>query len=666
MDSSKTEGRETALNEQPGELDAVTEAASETAPALMTEPAPGPAAPEPRPRGGWLAGLGVVFALLWAGGAGAYLWGYHLGGDISGLTPAQLGGFAVFAVAPALLFLMTGFLARELARTAHNARRMDMALARLIAPAAAAEGEVHTLSSAVMLEVGRVNAALESALARLAAMEEVIAHHADALERSAGDARERAETLLAGLREERLRLSEVSESLDDKAALIAEAISEQSKMVAAAAELAESQASESEKRILSGAGRLAEAGETALENSERAARALKVGGDDLRHLAEALRERSEGLDAAYLRHRDKLKEAAETLRKEQEKIAAALDFHRAEVEVMAKTAREGADGLNAAAHKGAVAFRETVDAAIARANDVAGAVRREAEAADRIHQESLERLKTTAEEAQAVSDAAMKAIDAQTQRLSLQVEKMGETAFEAVRRADENFQSRLAEADRLTARASAAADEAAEAVRARLETVLEAARTEARRVEQEIAALGDRLAALPDAARVRSEETMNILRRGLEGLNAAAQTAAEEAQEIDAAFQARIRQNYELLSDFMLRMGSVAGGRRPPELKADELPDPLSQRRKRDDETPGTAPPVGEAPASPRESRREQPVGFPERGRAQEPGWRWKDLLATMTPGEAPSGETEGAEGEAAKAARDPAEAGDRTPETKR
>jgi hypothetical protein len=69
------------------------------------------------------------------------------------------------------------------------------------------------------------------------------------------------------------------------------------------------------------------------------------------------------------------------------------------------------------------------------------------------------------------------------------------------------------------------------------------------------------------------------LEDGLAQLNETAQTASDQARDIDALFQSRIRQNYELLSDFILRMGAVAGGRKPLDLNINELPDPLSARR---------------------------------------------------------------------------------------
>ena len=93
------------------------------------------------------------------------------------------------------------------------------------------------------------------------------------------------------------------------------------------------------------------------------------------------------------------------------------------------------------------------------------------------------------------------------------------------------------------------------------------------------------------------------------------------------------------------KQGSVAGGRRVPDLGANELPDPLQRRRSSPAQSPDssaagpdakdTSDRDGETPAAPAEERprSDNSVGFPERGgrRGQgDPGWRWKDLLSNM------------------------------------
>ncbi|WP_421790985.1 hypothetical protein [Hyphobacterium sp.] len=591
-----------------------------------------PASELPPPRGHfWLVFFGISAALLWTAGTLAYLAAYtgiDLTDPLATHTPAQLTGLAVFAIGPALLMIMAALIIRELRKTVDRTRGVERALVRLSAPAEAAEAEVRSLSGAITGEIDRINSSLESALARLAAMEEVIRHHADTLEQSAGDARDRAEHLLESLRSERERLQEVSDSMDDKAALIAAAISDQSRMVAAAAEVAGETAGEAERRLRESAEALTGAGNLIADSAQSASGSMEKRISELRDMSVQLDSRTGDLESAYKTHRMRLDEAGEALRLEQEKIAAALDFHRAELDVMAKTARDGADALNDAAKQGAGTFSETVDAALSRARDMAEEVRREAEKTSQSQQAALDALQAAAETAGKASEAAGKALDEQTRLVESRIETINEKAFDAARRADEAFESRLKEAEKLTSRAALAADEAAESVKRRMETVLASAKNEAASIEREIEKLSDKLAELPESAQQRAKEASDALRRGLEGLNAAALAAAEEAQEIDAAFQSRIRQNYELLSDFMLKMGSVAGGRRPIDLPANELPNPFSGRPapSRDaSEVTDEQDAANEA----EDVLRRGPVSFPERGRG-EPGWRWKDLLSSM------------------------------------
>lgn len=588
-----------------------------------------PAAEIPPARGHfWLVFFGFSAALLWTAGTIAYLAAYA-GVDLTNPwathTPAQLTGLAIFAIGPALLMIMAALIIRELRQTVDRTRGVEKALVRLSAPAEAAEAEVRNLSGAITGEIDRINASLESALARLAAMEEVIRHHADTLEQSAGDARDRAEHLLGSLRTERERLQEVSDSMDDKAALIAAAISDQSRMVAAAAELTGETVGDAEKRLRDSVEALTGAGNLIADSAQSVSGSMEKRISELRDMSVQLDNQTGDLESAYKTHRTRLDEAGEALRQEQEKIAAALDFHRAELDVMARTAREGADALNSAAKQGAGTFSETVDAALARARSMAEDVRREAEKTSAAQQSALDALQQAAETASKASEAAGTALDEQTRLVATRIEDINEKAFEAARKADETFESRLKEAEKLTSRAALAADEAAESVKRRMETVLQAAQDESASIEREIEKLSNKLAELPESAQLRAKEASDALRRGLEGLNSAALAAAEEAQEIDAAFQSRIRQNYELLSDFMLKMGSVAGGRRPIDLPANELPNPLL-RRQQDEDGGDDGEKVANEPAG---LPRQGPVAFPERGRG-EPGWRWKDLLSNM------------------------------------
>jgi hypothetical protein len=551
-------------------------ALTKATPSATPVPAGGDMALPKESGGGWLAFLGGAFGILWLGGAAAYLAGYA---DLTSLTPAQLGGLSVFAVAPSMLFFLAGLLGREVARAGARSRRLDAAVARLAAPVGHAEADAERLADAVSLQVDRVNQAMQGALARLAAIEEVITHHADSLEDSSGRAKAKADGLVKSLREERSRLSEVAEGLDDKAALIAAAIQDQSKMVAAAAELAEAKAADGEKLIRSGADRLAAAGKAAEEAGDRVALSLDARATELRDFSERLRERTEGLEAAYLKHRDRLGEAAETLRKEQEKIGAALDFHKAELETMSRTARDGAESLKGAAETSGAVFERAVEDALSRASGLAKEINSQSEAAAKAQEMALTRLQDAAAAARQAAEDAGGSLTRQASDAEAALERVSEAGFEAARRSDEAFQARLREAEDLTAKAAKAAEDASDSVRRQLADTLKSANEESRRIEDQLNTLRLKMEGAPDIARTSVETMERVMQEGLEMLNRSAEEASQQARDIDAQFQARIRQNYELLSDFILRMGGVAGGRKPIDLGVNELPDPLPRRR---------------------------------------------------------------------------------------
>ena len=102
----------------------------------LTQPvAPEATASEAPPRGGnWLVWLGNCFALFWVGGASAFLWGYLGIQSLEALGRygfGQLTGLSVFALLPALIFIIAGMMAREIVRNSANTRRVELAIRKL-------------------------------------------------------------------------------------------------------------------------------------------------------------------------------------------------------------------------------------------------------------------------------------------------------------------------------------------------------------------------------------------------------------------------------------------------------------------------------------------------------------------------------------------------------
>jgi hypothetical protein len=76
--------------------------------------------------------------------------------------------------------------------------------------------------------------------------------------------------------------------------------------------------------------------------------------------------------------------------------------------------------------------------------------------------------------------------------------------------------------------------------------------------------LEKRAQSLPATARGQADQVRVTVMHGMDELMAHARRTAEEAQAIDAAFQDRVRRNFEMLSEAVRLMGTVAAAPPPP------------------------------------------------------------------------------------------------------
>lgn len=550
---------------------------------------------EEKPRGGgWVMALCAALAVLWIAGCAAYLAGYAGLDALAASTPAQLAGLAFVAFGPALFLLVAGVAARQMARFSAEARLVAAAARRLTRPERLVEEEARTLSTTLAAEVARVNTGMDAALARLGAMEEVIKHHADSLAQAANRAGEQSRSLISDLRAERDALAQLADVLDAKAKSVADAIAEQSRMVARAAELAEGAAEEGKVRMESGARALETAATAVLTSSTQASGVLEAQRAKLDGLARTFADQGEGVLRLYETHREEMEEAGRTLREEQKRIASALDFHRAELGELVKVAGKGAADMTEATRSGGETLRKAVEDAMQQAQSLGDIIVSRTEGLAERQQERLTALDDAAQRARSASEAAIAAMDAQAASIDSKVEQLGESTFEAAARAERVLERRIEDAEKAIERVSRLAENADLALHERFEQSLETWREQLVHIEQRIDTVGQNLGTIPEAAREGVVELESAVRRGIEGLRAAARSAADEAREIDSALQARMRHNYELLSDFVLRMGSVAGSAPP---RAAALPEPASPARPREPEAgpPRTAQPKFES-----------------------------------------------------------------------
>ncbi len=153
-----------------------------------------------------------------------------------------------------------------------------------------------------------------------------------------------------------------------------------------------------------------------------------------------------------------------------------------------------------------------------------------------------------------------------------QVEQLSELAFGAGQTANKAYESRLDEARALIEKSAELIDEAGVTTAQRLEEGATAARNALEEMQRMLSEVEARTAALPDAARSQAEQVRAAVTGSMDELLGQARRAAAETQAIDDAFQGRVRRNYEVLSEAVRLMGSVAAGGSVAPLAAEPPP----------------------------------------------------------------------------------------------
>lgn len=553
----------------------------------------------------WYIIAGGVVAIFWSAGVFAFTAGKTGLAGLAALPVADMASLVFVTLGPAIFVVLAAVLIAELARFRSTAQTIGAMAARFADPAKATREDSQKMSVAVHNEISKVNIAVEGALSRLGAMEEVLGHHRAAFTATEVSARERTDALINDLRREREAVADLATVLDQKAADIANAITEQSKMVVAAADIANAHSIDSTKLLDQSAERLNSSAHDAVQGVKVIAAKLGDASDRLVNSTIVLGDNNRALDenAAKL---DQIQERART------SFAASRDDALALSEITRKSVSE----IESVARVGAEVISNTFDEVLQKSQSNLHEAQRETQMATERNARQSEDLKAAAEEAKNALEAYAKVI---AQRL----EQANEASFNASSWADKTFE----------------------------------------RLDAAVKGLESKLAALPQAAEAQAQDLQEKLRLGLSDLNAAARLAAEEAEEIDASFQARIRHNYELLSDFMLRMGSAADARGAMDVPSpfmpaaraqtkaapESVPEVLAPKVKALRKDPGADPEVqtsathhqagfsnpekSEAVKTPKTSKAPEvpkAAGPNEDAGKKGSAWRWKDVLSGM------------------------------------
>jgi len=494
------------------------------------------------------AGFGAV---IWVGSFMAFMIGFQQ--NIAPLTyvPFQSVILAVLTVLPAAFMMLAAYAVRQGARMGSDARLARRLAEDMVIPAAQAASETTSVLESVRLEVDRAAAATRLALEEVSALRDSLTQETERLSEAAGDAQRTARLVGETLAHERDEIANLTRDLRAGAEDIVAAVSQQSHLVVDASDLARTQLQEVEATLIASAAGLTAATVTASQSAQDAGDKLAQQIQFLDGTGAALAERLRFLDARLMEQRDGLNALVERCDDDQDEIAIRLETRRAQLAETIAEAYVSARDLTDASGQGADALRALIAAAADQMRDLVQSAEAERAMLAQTAAETLTHLSDQAREAQDVAGA-------HAQAARVQVEQLGQLAFDAGQRANQAFEGRIADARRLIEQSAALVEEAGVRSAARIESGLEATRGALSDLTLAFVEIDNQMARMPDTARAQAEAVRAAVERGANELAAAVRKLSIETRAIDDAFQERVRKNYETLSEAAKVMAKAA------------------------------------------------------------------------------------------------------------
>ncbi len=610
----------------------------------------------------------AIVSALWALGPILYVAAYPRA--ILALNNSfAFAALALLALGPIALIWIAAYLVQQGRGLAAETQRARALADSLLAPAALAARGAGSAVDAVRVEIQRASAAAEKAQGQLSSLREALAAESERLVEAANGSSRAAGALTESLAGERQKMESLTSALDSRAASVTDAIANQARMVGEASDLAETQVREAEAALAARAADLAAAAGEASDAARVAGDTLTRQVDRLETVGLSVIDQARAIEESLAEQRAGLVATAHGLRADHETYAVEAESLRAQLSEIIAQARGGAVELGETAAHSADVLRQMIAAAgehlrelsqtasaerdqltaqaahsMSMISEIAG---RERETLEERAQDSIGLLVAGATQARQTAESHVTAARGE-------VDQLGEAAFAAGQKATVAFDARLAEAREIIERSAKLVDEAGSKTSERLNQGVGAARETLESLQGLLAEIDQRLSRAPADAQAQTEAIRQNVERGIEALMTSARSAAEETQNIDAAFLERVRRNYDLLSEAVRLLGVVAGagGTTGGQRAASRPAPPASQAAA---PTPASPKPVARAPEPPpaptaapdapglRPRLKLTPTATDaefksvfEAAGGQEPAetvgdsWTWKELLSSM------------------------------------
>ncbi len=465
--------------------------------------------------------------------------------------------------------------------------------------AATLDAQAAEVTDAITRHARMVTEASDLAETQLREAEAALTARAADLAAAAGEASDASRVASEDLSRQVARLEVAGQGVGDQARLLEEGLTDQrAALVTVAHGLRADQeafAAEAETQLARLNEMVAHAREGAGELGHRAAQ----GADTLSQLLNRTGSQLADIVEAATHERDLLSASAA------QSLGAISEIASRERQGLQEQAQQSVDDMLATAEQA----RHQIEAhlaAVARERDLISAAATQSlgavsEMAGHEQAELERQAKATIQSLIAATDDARRAMEAQAESAREKVDHLAEAAFASGQQAEALFESRLSEARSLIQQSANLVDEAGAASVAKLGAGVESAKTTLVELEGLLTDVDARIARLPADAQARAETVRASIERGMEDLMASARRAAEETQTIDAAFQERVRRNYDMLSEAVRLMGVVAGSAGGVSLRAASAPPPLAQSLGHTPQQRAPAPPPAAAAPPPAE-----------------------------------------------------------------
>ena len=530
---------------------------------------------EPKTGAGGVYGLAAGASVLWVAALAAFVFLYEGQRGAFAADPLSLVFTALLALAPMGLIWAGAYVVAQARVLAMEARRAKRLTDELVGPTALAAVQSGAVVESMRGQIATAQAVAVQARDHLAALREALAHETERLAEATAHASRTAVNLVESLSRERGELNTLALTLDARSAAVTDAINRQARMVAEASDLAETQLRESEAALAARAADLAAAAGEAVDVSRVASEDLGRQIVRLETASDGVGDQMRALEDGLTQQRAALVTVAHALRAEQEDFATLTESRTAQLVEFVASARMDVTALNEATTSGAKSLSDLIAEARAKFRELAEAAGAERDAFARAAEDTLKGLseagarerqhleaamRSTIEALSAAAVEAREAADVHAEAARARVDLLNEAAFVAGQKADQVFEARLSEARGLIEQSAKLVEDAGDQAARRLESQVTAAKAALDNLNDMINQITERAARLPAETGARADEIKAAVEQGLDDLLASARRAAEETQAIDAAFQERVRRNYEMLSEAVQLMGVVAQG----------------------------------------------------------------------------------------------------------